>query len=228
MITNGRLLAGRARQLAEAGCTEIVLSLDATAEAHDLIRGTAGLFARCLDGRAAVVSAGMAYGVNTVVQGAGVEELSALADSVLDSASPPRWWHLIPVRGNPLLLPTAEQRARLREDITRLGDRARAAGVQLVADPDMFAPAGGLAACGVPGFTAYLRADTGDLYGCNMLVYDTEPIGNLLAEPAASVWANASAVSLRDRCATASNPACGRCDAASRAMNYHLRTLAER
>ena len=44
VISNGRILPGKVRQLAESGCNEIVLSLDGPRQAHDRIRNASRSF----------------------------------------------------------------------------------------------------------------------------------------------------------------------------------------
>jgi MoaA/NifB/PqqE/SkfB family radical SAM enzyme len=225
VISNGRLLSAKASALAAAGCVEIVVSLDAVGEVHDQIRGTRGLFAHCLRGIAAVSETSMTYGVNTVVQRSGADGLLDLADVLLAQPSLPRWWHLIPVRDKGELLPTTEQRTRIRQVVQELRNLMATRNVVLLADDAMFASPGTVA-CNVPTFTAYVRADTGEVFGCNMLAYADGIIGRIDAEAVDRVWGGSPAVALRRRCADGANPACLRCDAGSRAANQLLRKLA--
>lgn len=225
VISNGRLLRAKAQALADAGSTEIVVSLDGVGATHDEIRGTPGLFAHCLNGIAAVCDTSMSYGVNTVIQRAGADQLPELADTLLAQPKPPQWWHLIPIRDNAEILPTDDQRARLPRTVGAIRDRMATHDVTVVADDTMFSDHGP-AACCVPSFTAYLRADTGDVFGCNMLAYVGGSIGNIDSHPPERVWASPSAAALRQRCADGVNPACLRCDPGSRAANHMLRKLA--
>jgi hypothetical protein len=82
--------------------------------------------------------------------------------------------------------------------------------------------------CTVPAFTAYVRADTGAVYGCNMLAYVQPAIGDLHAEDALTVWSGDLAQRLRAACSTGRHPECRRCDPGSREMNHVLRQLAAR
>lgn len=223
VITNGRLLRGKAARLAEAGCDEIVLSLDGAGSAHDAIRDTARLFERCLAGIDAVAATSMTYGVNTVLQRAGVETLPELAEVLLAAPLRPAWWHLIPVRDYPDLLPTGQSLARLPQTLSDIRERMAAHGVRVVADDAMFETAAPRP-CGVPQFTAYAGADTGDLYGCNMLSHRDLSVGDYHA---GDPWRGAAAERLRERCGAGANAACGSCDLGSQAMNYFLRDLAE-
>ncbi|HEY1352174.1 MAG TPA: radical SAM protein [Ktedonobacteraceae bacterium] len=225
LISNGLLLAKRVAGLALAGCAEIVLSLDAIGERHDRIRQTPGLFARCLEGMAATQAAGLSYGINTVCQTQGIDDLPALADLLLSRSKRPAWWHLIPVRGQSTLVPDQARVQKLRQILPDLRQRLAAQGVVLIADAQMFAHSGPCP-CRVPTFTAYVRADSGEVYGCNMLAYAAEPIGNLLSTPAHTLWQGQAAREQRMRCARGSNSACERCDASSQAMNYHLQQFA--
>lgn len=226
VISNGFLLAKKVASLASAGCAEIVLSLDACGEHHNSIRQTPGLFERCLEGIAAMHDAGLPYGVNTVCQAQSIDDLAALAELLLSRVRRPAWWHLIPVRGQRALRPDQAQLRRLRQVLPHLRQRLAEQGITLIAEQEMFSESQ-LCPCRVPAFTAYVRADTGAVYGCNMLSYAGEPIGNLLATPAQAVWQGTLARELRTRCAQGSNSACGRCDPGSRAMNYRLQQFAQ-
>ncbi|GGL42337.1 radical SAM protein [Planomonospora parontospora] len=226
VITNGRLLGPKAMPLAEAGCAEIVVSLDAFGLVHDQIRRTHGLFERCVAGIDSVVRSGMSYGVNTVVQRLGADDLPRLANLLLDRPDRPAWWHLIPIRDNGALTPTGRQLDRLRETIPVLVGQAAVQGVEMVADPGMF-DAHGPVPCDVPSFTAYVRAETGEIYGCNMLAYADGVVGSLHDVPPDGHWPSPRADELRTRCAAGTNTACSRCDPASRAMNHLLRRLAD-
>lgn len=222
VITNGRLLASKAERLAASGCGEIVLSLDGLGPAHDRIRMAPGLFGKCVTGLDEVVRSGMAYGVNTVVQRLGVPTLQALADFLVERPVPPSWWHLIPVRDNPELVPADPQRTWLRSFVGELAHRTAARGIELVAEPDMFAHHS-TAPCDVPGFVAYVRGLTGEAYGCNMLAYADGGIGTIGSESLGTVFTGPAADRLRARCGSGANRGCSRCDPASKNMNHVLR-----
>jgi MoaA/NifB/PqqE/SkfB family radical SAM enzyme len=225
VISNGLLLAKKVTGLARAGCAEIVLSLDAFGEHHNSIRQTPGLFEHCLAGLAAIQEAGLPYGVNTVCQAQSIDDLPALADLLLSRTRRPGWWHLIPVRDQQALIPDQARISQLRRLLPVLRQRLAEQGITLVADQEMFSESC-TCPCRVPAFTAYVRADTGQVYGCNMLSYTGESIGNLLATPAQTVWQGQTARELRLRCEQGKNSACSRCDPSSRAMNYRLQQLA--
>jgi MoaA/NifB/PqqE/SkfB family radical SAM enzyme len=226
VISNGRLLRGKAGALAAAGCSEIVLSIDGLGQTHDDIRGSTRLYQRCLGGLRAINDTPMTYGVNTVVQRKGIDDVSALGEMLLSQPRAPGWWHLIPVRDHPDLRPTPDQIVVFQHALASIEQRLAARGVRVVGSPAMFGD-DRAAPCEVPRFAAYVRADTGDVFGCNMLAYAGGKIGNLLTEPARSVWESLAAQELRARCTDGTNAACGRCDASSRAMNYALRRLAD-
>jgi len=225
LISNGLLLARKVAGLATAGCAEIVLSLDAFGEHHNSIRQTPGLFAHCLAGLTATSEAGLSYGINTVCQARSIDDLPALADLLLTLSKRPAWWHLIPIRDQQALTPAHAQISQLRRMLPALRQRLSEGGISLIADQEMFSE-NTTCPCHVPAFTAYVRADTGQVYGCNMLSYAGEPIGNLLAIPAHTLWRGQAARELRLRCAQGQNSACARCDPSSRAMNYHWQQLA--
>ncbi|MGH3568270.1 MAG: radical SAM protein [Pseudonocardia sp.] len=225
VITNGRLLRSKATQLANAGCVEIVLSLDALGPAHDQIRVTPGLFEHCMRGIDVLSKTGLAYGVNTVVQRAGIDDLSDLAELMLVCPSRPSWWHLIPVRDSPDLVPTACQQAGLGRALPAIRESIAKHGIKFVADESMFA-GGGPQPCDVPQFTAYASGDTGELFGCNMLSHRDMTVGTFVAGRAEATWQGPHAAALRQRCQNGTNEPCRSCDRGSRAMNHMLRTLA--
>ncbi|WP_157879883.1 radical SAM protein [Streptomyces natalensis] len=226
VISNGRILGpGKIRALIDGGCQEMVLSVDALREKHDRIRDTPGLFDRCMEAIGHLREAKLDYGVNTVLQALGADDLASLGETLRAQPNPPSWWHLIPVRGDDALRPSAVQRARMRELIPRLRDRMASAGTRMVAADDPFLDAGP-APCTVPAFTSYVRGETGDIFGCNMLVYADPPVGNVLQWRARDAWNSLDAHSLRARCATGTNRSCARCDPSSKAMNHVLRELA--
>jgi MoaA/NifB/PqqE/SkfB family radical SAM enzyme len=225
VITNGRLLRSKATRLAEAGCVEIVVSLDATGSEHDRIRATQGLFQHCLRGIDALADAGLNYGVNTVVQRSGIEHLRSLAELLLTRLSRPVWWHLIPVRDHPNLIPTPVQQSQLKRSLPAMRRLMAEHGVKLVADESMFED-DQLHPCNVPQFTAYAACDTGQLYGCNMLSHRDLSVGEFSAGQAKTAWSGPRATSLRQRCDEAVNDPCRSCDGGSRAMNHLLRAFA--
>lgn len=224
VITNGRLLAARAPELAAAGCTELVLSLDGTAQSHDTIRATPGLFQRCASGIDSLAEAGLPYGVNTVLQRQGIADLPDLAEFLLTGPHRPSWWHLMPIRDYPELAPMPEQLQTLRAYLPQLRQTAAGHGVRLVADEDV-APDDTPVACTVPDFTAYATADTGEMFGCNMLSHRDLAIGRYVNEGEQISWYGPTAAALRERCRAGTNTACVGCDNASRTMNHVLRGL---
>lgn len=225
VITNGRLLPSKAATLAESGCQEVVVSIDGVGDAHDQMRGTPRLFHRLSQGLRQVCQTRMAYGVNTVVRSTNIDALTSIADFLRDQPRPPSWWHLIPVRDRPALVPSQPERGRLPAIIHGVRSRLETSGTTVVAEADMFDEHGPVA-CDVPDFAAFLRADTGELFGCNMLAYSRHPIGNLDAWITAGAPGPAAAA-LRQRCRAGANPDCGRCDRSSRTMNRHLLHLAQ-
>jgi MoaA/NifB/PqqE/SkfB family radical SAM enzyme len=225
VISNGRLAAPRVAELAGRGCDEVVLSIDALGAAHDMIRGTPGLFDRCLKAIGALREAGLPYGVNTVLQSAGVADLEPMAELLSSLPNPPAWWHLIPVRGNSALVPSADLRRPLHRTLQEVRRVMASVGCAVVAADDPFGP-DGHARCSVPEFTVYVRADTGTVYGCNMLAHAGGVIGHLEGADADHVWQADPAQRLRARCLAGENPGCAHCDAGSRAMNHFLLGLA--
>jgi MoaA/NifB/PqqE/SkfB family radical SAM enzyme len=225
VITNGRLLQSKAASLADSGCHEIVVSIDGVGDAHDQMRGTPRLFHRLSQGVRQVCRTRMTYGVNTVVRSTNIATLATLADFLCNQPRPPSWWHLIPVRDRPALVPSQPQRDRFHATLGQVRSRLEASGTAVVADENMFDEHTAVA-CDVPDFAAFLRADTGELFGCNMLAYSRHPIGSL------DTWTafddpGLVATALRQRCHAGTNPDCGRCDRGSRAMNHHLLHLAQ-
>ena len=226
VITNGRLLRAKASALAEAGCAEVVVSLDGVGLTHDMIRGVPGLFRHCLEGLEAIQQSSMGYGINTVVQRAGFDDLPVLAKLLHDQPRPALWWHLIPVRDHDDLRPAPAQQELLRDLLPSMEAFLAEREIRLIGDLDMFdnrPPA----RCQVPAFTAYADADSGYLFGCNMLAHRDPAIGSYSERvTAAQVWSSAEADTLRSRCAQGGNAACGSCDPGSQRMNHLLRQLA--
>jgi MoaA/NifB/PqqE/SkfB family radical SAM enzyme len=222
VISNGRILPGKVRQLAESGCDEIVLSLDGIRQAHDRIRSTPRLFDKIMESIARIGDARLAYGVNTVVQRETIREVPGMARLLLDQPVLPGWWHLIPVRGQPDLRPSGEDARWLAEVLPGIVRELAEAGVEVIADAAMFcgqAPAG----CEVPQFALYVDAESGRAYSCNMLAYSDPPVGNLMDSATEAIWLGTTAAAVRDSCAEGTHTACSRCDAGSRLMNHRLR-----
>jgi MoaA/NifB/PqqE/SkfB family radical SAM enzyme len=225
VISNGRVLRSKLAVLADSGCREIVLSIDAMGGTHDLIRNTPGLFARCVGAIEELRSTDLVYGVNTTVQALGVDDLERLGEMLSGLPKPPTWWHLIPVRGDSRLTPSNEQLQRVRAQLPRIRRGADEAGISVIADESLL-PETAARPCNVPSFTAYVRADTGAVSGCNMLAYADSPIGNIFDTPIEQLWSSPDARALRRRCAGGFNADCARCDGGSREMNQFLRALA--
>ncbi|MCY7300289.1 MAG: hypothetical protein LH616_13890, partial [Ilumatobacteraceae bacterium] len=160
-----------------------------------------------------------------VVQRQGIDTIPELADFLLGCSNPPAWWQFMPIRDYPDLTPSSQQSSQLRSFMPRLRSMAASLGVTLIAD-DAARPDGTPAVCTVPEFTAYAAADTGLMFGCNMLCYRDGAIGSITGDSAARSWTGPSAEGLRARCRKGGNDACAGCDPASRAMNHHLRDLA--
>jgi cytosylglucuronate decarboxylase len=100
VITNGWFLPAKARTLAKSGLREVIVSLDsATANKHDALRETPGLFERCVTGiiRWKRESPDVSVRVNTVVDAQSVRELIELHELLVrlgvDS------WSLAPRKG---------------------------------------------------------------------------------------------------------------------------------
>jgi MoaA/NifB/PqqE/SkfB family radical SAM enzyme len=225
VISNGRLLPRKVRQLVEHGCDEIVLSLDGVGGTHDRIRNTPRLFDQILTSISGISLIPISYGVNTVVQRQGVREIPRLAEILLAQARPPRWWHLIPVRGRPELRPSDEEIGWLHSVLPGVLQEMASGNVDVLADAAMFNQ-GARAACQVPQFAVYIDAESGDAYSCNMLAYSDPPIGNIVESTMEEVWSGHIAGRVRENCAASAHGTCSRCDIASRMMNYKLRTQA--
>jgi MoaA/NifB/PqqE/SkfB family radical SAM enzyme len=225
VISNGRLLRSKVRQLAEHGCDEIVLSLDGVSGSHDRIRNSSGLFDLILAGISGISRTSMSYGVNTVVQRQGIRELPRLAEILLEQARLPQWWHLIPVRDHPELRPSGEDIVWLDAALPGVVQAMASRHVDVVADAAMFDQAA-CVACEVPQFAVYIDAESGQVYSCNMLAYSDPPIGNVAQSTMAAVWLGDIATQVREECGASVHNACSRCDTASRMMNYQLRKRA--
>jgi MoaA/NifB/PqqE/SkfB family radical SAM enzyme len=225
VISNGRLLASRLPVLRGAGCDEIVMSIDGMGDTHDRVRDTPGLFNRCLLAMAALADAAMPYGVNTVLQRQTIGEVAELATLLFAQPHRPAWWHLIPVRDSAELRPFPEQVGRFVDELPAIRRLAEAAGVQLVAEPHMFAPHP-TPPCAVPSFTSYVDGETGNVYACNMLAYADRPIGNLREHNLRELYERSAAVATVGACGAGKHSLCGRCDASSAKMNGVLQIRA--
>jgi len=83
LFTNGVHLAERAKELARAGLTSVIVALDASqAEEHDRRKGTPGLHALALKGIEAARKAGLLVGLSVVVRPQDLEggELQAISE----------------------------------------------------------------------------------------------------------------------------------------------------
>ncbi|HET8683400.1 MAG TPA: radical SAM protein [Micromonosporaceae bacterium] len=225
VITNGHLLRAKAAQLRAAGCRLVVVSIDAVGALHDEIRGVPGLWGRLRAGVEQAMNLGVEYGVNTVLQRATIDALPDLAESLLQPGTTPSWWHLIPVRGSPQLEPSAGQVHRFQSMLSDLERAAAERGIRLIADRSMFAESA-TRPCDVPAFAAYVRADTGSVYGCNMLAYADAPTGNVIEADARDAWFGARRSLLVAACGRGRHAPCARCDRSSQQMNAVLAELA--
>lgn len=224
VISNGRILASRIQTLLDSGCQDVILSLDGFGRTHDSIRGLPGLFERCQMAIELMHAKGMPFAVNTVIQKQNVDVLDELADYLLEENHAPWYWHLIPVRGYPLLTPNLVSLRDLEISVTRWRVLATELGTELITEAELFSKPM-LVSCDVPEYVAYVRADTGDVFGCNMLVYTEPPIGNLRSENPITLWSGDGALNLRQACASGTNDNCIRCDTSSRKMNVFLRDI---
>lgn len=218
MVTNALLLGRRLDEMLAAGLTEVVISLDGRDSVHEQIRGRPNSFRRIGDGLRRLAATDVSWGVNTVVQAANISHLRALVELFEEMSRPPHWWHLIPVRGATELLATPDQQAGYGKELPELLSRCRRLGITVVHGP----PRHGRDRCVVPQTFAYVDGESGRVYGCNMLAYRDEPIGDLSRTPWPQLITSPTAGRLRGECATARHDACDACDPASRAMNLLL------
>lgn len=80
IITNGTTLARKAADLARAGLSQIIVSLDGLEATHDTIRGTPGLFRQGIEGLEACRGHGIMLRVNSVVGPDNFRDMPALQD----------------------------------------------------------------------------------------------------------------------------------------------------
>lgn len=218
VISNGWLLPARLDEIADAGVSEVILSIDGPRPIHDEIRGLVGLFDRCVDSMSRVRNAGLSLGINTVLQARNIQHIYDLSRLIVRAhAAAPSWWHLIPVRDNVELSPSAFQVVEFVDLLPRIRASVLAAGTVLIADVEMFR--GGLSPCHVPRDIAFVDGQSGLVYGCNMLAYGDEPVGDLSSVTMADISSTSAFTDLINKCANGKNSACGRCDSSSRAMN---------
>lgn len=67
IITNGSALQSKAADLAEAGLSQVIVSIDGLKDTHDKLRGTPGLYDRCISGLMKAGDSGILLRVNSVV-----------------------------------------------------------------------------------------------------------------------------------------------------------------
>lgn len=218
VITNGWLLPRRVGELAAAGLAEIVVSVDGPAPVHDAVRGRAGLHERCMRGMSAAKSSGLSLGVNTVLQTATITSLEDLADQLFDDDVCPDWWHLIPVRDDNALIPDDARRGSFPARLQTLAACSERRGVRLVADQAIFEPYVPTG-CPVPAQVTYVDAESGEVFGCNMLAYGDRALGNLLDAHLREIYGGNAAQRLVSACIAGQYVSCGRCDPASKQMN---------
>jgi cytosylglucuronate decarboxylase len=81
IITNGQLVPRMVRRLVESGLAQLIVSIDgASAEVHDMVRNTPGLFHECIAGLRLARDLGLLVRVNTVVGPHNYEELPRLQE----------------------------------------------------------------------------------------------------------------------------------------------------
>ena len=214
VISNGRILDRRIDGLVEAGLAELVVSIDGPVHVHDDIRGLESIGG--LRAGLERLPDHIVLGVNTVVQDCNVRHLDETLDLLLDLPVRPAWWHLIPVRGQVRPDLTAAFDA-----ITRVTAKASFQGIDMIASPSMFDES--TTPCSVPQFVLFVDAISGAVFGCNILAYADDPVGNLLERPLAAIVSDRLLAELQHRCATGTHRACQRCDASSRSMNQRFR-----
>lgn len=84
IITNGAALAKKAGDLANAGLGQIIVSIDGLQETHDRLRGTPGLYERCIKGLQVAGEQGIMLRVNSVVGPDNYREMPQLQDVLTD------------------------------------------------------------------------------------------------------------------------------------------------
>jgi cytosylglucuronate decarboxylase len=97
MITNGQLVPRMIRRLADAGLTQIIVSIDgASGATHDHFRNTPGLFDQCIDGLKSAGDLGLLLRVNTVVGPHNYTEMPELQERL--TAIGIRQWELSAIK----------------------------------------------------------------------------------------------------------------------------------
>lgn len=84
IITNGAALEKKAPDLAKAGLGQVIVSIDGLKETHDRLRGTVGLYDRCIDGLRASAANGIMLRVNSVVGPDNFRDMPSLQDILTD------------------------------------------------------------------------------------------------------------------------------------------------
>ena len=223
VITNGRIAQHKITALREAGLDLLVVSLDGLGNTHDLIRGVRGLERKVSQTLTECARTETPFAINTVVQkinGSGLVELAKYLANKLEVK--PIYWHLIPVRGEPDLIPSGVKYAEALEALQEAISIATDAGIHCIYDYEFSFDQENSVSCTVSQQTMYIRADSGNCYGCNMLAYATEPIGNIFEQSMEEIWLSSRRLKLIDSTCNAQELGCTRCDAGSREMNHWL------
>jgi radical SAM protein with 4Fe4S-binding SPASM domain len=203
LITNGTLLADddRAARLQAAGLSSAQVSLEGpSAAVHDELTGVTGSFARTLAGLQALARAGVHVHTNTTVNTLNARHLPALVRRVAGLGMKRLSMNLVIPAGQAASLAIQVTYRDAWAAIAPARDEARSCGVEFM----WYSPtpmcilnplAEGLGNKSCAACDGLLSvAPNGDVLPCSSY---SQPVGNLLKQPFAEIWASAAAAFFR-------------------------------
>lgn len=188
IITNGALLKKKVPELADAGLSQIIVSIDAIGETHDQMRGITGLFNRCVAGIEAAQARNIFVRVNSVVGPHNYGDMPALQD--VFTALGVRQWEMSSLKLNkgPLGYTDADRKAIEQEIIPTIFEKGLREGKLIPfgkiwcgdtpAERDRYfkegIPPRADGVCHVVDYVRYLDARNGKLYACSLIPHRVE------------------------------------------------------
>jgi cytosylglucuronate decarboxylase len=185
VITNGALLSRKIRPLAEAGLTQVIVSIDgATAAKHDHYRNSPGLFEAAISGLRQARALGVLTRVNTVVGPHNYQEMARLQQLLADIGV--QQWELSAIKlDRPISYRDPEHVRSVCEPIYAADPKTMVVPMgkrfygDTAAEQDLFfrrgiTPRASPPFCNVVADVIYLDAKTGRGYGCPLLPHRSQ------------------------------------------------------
>lgn len=188
IITNGTILEKKAPELAQAGLSQVIVSIDGYGWKHDNIRGTLGLFKRCIAGLKAAQDHGILLRVNSVVGPQNYKDMPKLQDLFTEIGV--AQWEMSSLKLNNGKLDYSEDDRKIIEEeiIPQIFEKG-AAENKLVpfgkiwcgdtkAERDLYFETGITprpdGECHVVDYVRYLDGRNGKLYACSLIPHRVE------------------------------------------------------